>query len=263
MEILNYSKVSGSIVINRKKLPSWSDGEKKIRKELFSLFKNSPIPDDELLTNIGLYIRRQDLSKILFKNELYQKCLNVHGVIMEFGVHWGQSLALFESFRGIYEPHNFNRKIIGFDTFEGFPNVHDKDGESLLASIGEYSVTDGYKDYLERILDYHEFESPISHMKKYELVKGDVTVTIGKYLEEHPETIVSFAYFDLDLYQPTVACLEAIKNNITKGTVLGFDELNNKNFPGETLALKEVLGLNSIRIQHSQLVPDKSFIVIE
>ena len=43
----------------------------------------------------------------------------------------------------------------------------------------------------------------------------------------------------------------------------GFDELNNKNFPGETLALKEVLGLNSIRIQHSQLVPDKSFIVIE
>ena len=248
---------------SEKELPSWSSEEKKIRSDFFDLYKNSPIPDDELLTNIGLYIRRQDLSKILFKHELYKKCLDVHGVIMEFGVHWGQSLALFESFRGIYEPHNFNRKIIGFDTFEGFPSVHDKDGNSSLASIGKYSVTEGYKGHLEKILDYHELESPIPHMKKYELVQGDATLTIDKYLKAHPETIISFAYFDLDLYQPTIDCLKAIKNNITKGTVIGFDELNNSSFPGETLAVKEVFGLDNIRIQHSELTPDKSFIVIE
>ena len=54
------------------------------------------------------------------KHELYQKILNVHGVVIEFGTRWGQNLALFESFRGMYEPYNHFRKIIGFDTFEGF-----------------------------------------------------------------------------------------------------------------------------------------------
>ncbi len=36
------------------------------------------------------------------------------------------SLAILSNFRGIYEPYNFSRKIIGFDTFEGF-----KGGEEL------------------------------------------------------------------------------------------------------------------------------------
>jgi hypothetical protein len=93
------------------------------RKRFLELLKSTPIPDDELLGNLGLFLSRQTLSRILFMHELYQKIINVHGVVIEFGVRWGQNLALFESFRGIYEPYNFNRKIIGFDTFSGFPEI--------------------------------------------------------------------------------------------------------------------------------------------
>ena len=39
---------------------------------------------------------------------------------MEFGVRWGQNLITLNNLRGIYEPFNHSRKIIGFDTFEGF-----------------------------------------------------------------------------------------------------------------------------------------------
>jgi len=35
-------------------------------RRIFDLFKECPIPDDELLSNIGLFIKRQDLSHILF-----------------------------------------------------------------------------------------------------------------------------------------------------------------------------------------------------
>ena len=31
---------------------------------------------------------------------------------MEFGVRWGQNLALFESFRGIYEPYNYSVELL-------------------------------------------------------------------------------------------------------------------------------------------------------
>lgn len=241
----------------------FSTNEKSLREKFFKLFRNCPIPNNELLSNLGLFIKRQDLTRILFMNELYNKIINVHGIVVEFGTRWGQNLALFESFRGIYEPFNHNRKIVGFDTFEGFPSVHEKDGKSEFVVVNAYSTTKGYEDYLKQVLDYHEQESPISHIKKYQLIKGDATIEIGKFLKDNPETIIALAYFDLDIYEPTKICLETIKGHLTKGSVVGFDQLNLHDFPGETLALKEVFGLDRYRIIRSPYSSVQSYIVIE
>jgi hypothetical protein len=129
-------------------------------------------------------------------------------------LRWGQNLSLFMSFRGIYEPCNYSRKIIGFGTFSGFPSVSPQDGTDEVVGIGAYGVTPVYEKYLESILDYHEKESPLSHLRKYELVKGDACVTLKKYLEDHPETIIALAYFDFDIYEPTRTCLELIRPNL-------------------------------------------------
>lgn len=237
--------------------------ESEIISDFLELYKNAPIPEGEILENLGLFCRRQSLSRILAMNELYKMIVNTHGVIMEFGVRWGQNLALFESFRGIYEPFNHNRKIIGFDTFSGFPGTHEKDGTSTLVEQGAYSVAHEYEVYLEKIMAFHETQSPISHIKKYELVKGDAIIEAEKYFKDHPETIVAFAYFDFDLYEPTKKCLDLLKNHITKGTVIGFDELNDQHFPGETLALKESFGLDKYEIKRFALAPNISYIVID
>ncbi|HEY6557464.1 MAG TPA: TylF/MycF/NovP-related O-methyltransferase [Polyangiaceae bacterium] len=238
-----------------------SDTERAIRDELFNLFTNCPIPKQELLLNLGLFIKRQDLSRVLFMHELYRKIIDVPGVVIEFGVRWGQNLALFESFRGMYEPFNHTRKIVGFDTFEGFPALDVKDGDAL--EVGDYSVTEQYEDYLARVLDYHEQESPIPHIRKYRLVKGDAGVEISRYLEENPETVVALAYFDMDIYEPTKKCLEAIRDRVTKGSVIGFDELNLHDFPGETRAVQEVLGLDRYRIVRSPISSTQSYLVVE
>ena len=233
------------------------------RKNIYELFKNCPIPENELMRNLGLFINRQSMSRMLFMNMLYQKIINTQGVIMEFGVRWGQNMALFESFRGMYEPFNFKRKIIGFDTFSGFETIDEKDGKAEVVKEKAYSVTEGYQTYLESVLNYHEQESPIPHVQKYQLIKGDASVTCKEYFEKNPQTIVAFAYFDLDVYKPTKDCLEIIKKHLVKGSVLGFDQLNDSVFPGETLALKEVFNLNELKIQRDPLNPDPSFIVIE
>lgn len=239
-----------------------SGKEVTIRERFFQLFQACPIPKSEMLQNLGLFINRQDLTRILFMNDLYKKALDVHGIVVEFGVRWGQNLALFESFRGIYEPFNHNRKIVGFDTFDGFPAVHEKDGNRDFISEGAFSVTKGYKEYLNQILEYHEKESPISHIKKFALVEGDATEEINKYLDANPQTIIALAYFDFDLYEPTKKCLEAIKPFLTKGSILGFDELNTPDFPGETVALKEVFGLDKFKIARSPYSSRQSYIEI-
>ncbi|MBN1057664.1 crotonobetainyl-CoA--carnitine CoA-transferase [Clostridium botulinum] len=240
-----------------------TESEYKRRDEFYDLFENSPIPKNEVLQNLGLYMNRQSLSRILFMNDLYKKIVDVHGIAVEFGVRWGQNLALFESFRGIYEPYNYNRKIVGFDTFEGFKSLDKNDGQLDIIQEGAYSVTDNYEEYLEKILQYQESENPISNIKKYEIVKGDATKTIHTYLNDNPETIIALAYFDFDIYKPTKECLVAIKPYLTKGSVIGFDELNYHKFPGETIAFKEVFGLDKYKIRRSNISPLQAYIVIE
>jgi hypothetical protein len=237
--------------------------EVKTRNDFFNIFKDSPILDDEKLNNLGLFISRQNLSRIIFMHEMYKNIININGVVMEFGVRWGQNLSLFQNFRGMYEPYNHTRKIIGFDTFEGFPSIDKRDGGASVASIGSYSVTEKYEKYLTQILNYHEQESPISHLKKYELIKGDATKTFEKYLQQHPETIVALAYFDFDIYEPTKRCLELLKGRLGKGSIIGFDELNYSEFPGETIAFEEVLGIKNYRIVRSPITPLPSYIVVE
>lgn len=237
--------------------------ESEARKNFLDLFKKSPIPENELLANLGLFLNRQTLARIIFMHELYQKIISVHGIVVEFGVRWGQNLALFASFRGMYEPYNYTRKIVGFDTFEGFASLSKEDGADDIIVPNAYSVTDGYEHYLTRVLEYHEQESPIAHIQKFELVKGDAGFTIKKYLEDNPETIIALAYFDFDIFEPTAKCLELIRGHLTKGSIIGFDELNCHHFPGETLALKKVLGLDRYRIMRSPANPLPSYIVVE
>jgi hypothetical protein len=240
-----------------------SADEVRAREAILELFRESPIPDDEILVNLGAYLRSPVVAKILYLNELYQLIESLPGIIAEFGVWWGANLALFESLRSVHEPYNWTRKVVGFDTFEGYPSAGAKDGTSPYASVGGYTVSEDYEDHLERLLNAHEADNAMAHVKKHELVKGDVLTTLDVYLESNPQTVVALAYFDLALYEPTRKCLETIRPYLVRGSVLAMDELNSPDFPGETIALREVLGLDRYRIAHSRFLPDRSYVVIE
>jgi hypothetical protein len=240
-----------------------SESEFAIRKDFFELFRRCPIPESELLLNLGLFLNRQTLARMLFMHDLYRKILNVPGVVFEFGVRWGQNLALFQSFRGIYEPYNYTRKVVGFDTFSGFSTPRTEDGNADVMVGGAYAVTEGYEEYLHQVLDYHEQESPVPHIKKHALVKGDASHTVEQYLKQHPETIIALAYFNFDLYEPTLTALNAIRGHLTKGSILGFDELNCPHFPGETIALKQALGLDRYRLIRAPENPYPAYLVVE
>jgi hypothetical protein len=238
-------------------------GEGDQQRRLLQLFQQSPIPPGELLRSLGLYASRPVLSRLLFFADLYRKLVDVHGVILEFGVRWGQDMALLTCLRDLFEPQNFGRRIVGFDTFRGFPSVHAKDAGTAAIAPGDYTVTPGYSVHLAEVLAYHQSLSARPQIQRFELVEGDVLDTFPRWLEENPEAIVAMAYFDLDLYEPTKQCLELLKPRLTRGGVLGFDELNVKEYPGETVAVREVLGLSTYRFQRSAFATWQSFAVID
>lgn len=231
------------------------------REILYRLFNKKPMPDDQLLINLGLFIRSGALVKMLFINELYELIVGIPGVIMEFGTWWGQNIILFENLRAIYEPFNQNRRIIGFDTFKGYPSISTKDVKSNTIKVGGYTVSGGYKEYLEQLLTYHESNNILGNIKKHSLVQGDVVKTVPKFFKDNPETIVALAYFDLALYESTKKCLEALKPHLIKGSVLMFDEFNTKEYPGETIAIKEVLSLGDFTFKRSRYMTDRTIAI--
>ncbi|MDR0393317.1 MAG: hypothetical protein LBH52_03765 [Puniceicoccales bacterium] len=241
-----------------------SSQQQEARKKLIELYKNTPLPVEQLMVNLPLYIRSSALAKLLYINELYELIIKTPGIIMEFGAWWGCNMVLFENLRNVYEPYNWARKVVGFDTFEGYSCPTEQDGrEGELAFKNNYSVCENYAEHLSALLDYMQEENVLSHIKKYELVKGDATKTIHTYLDNNPQTIIALAYFDMQLYSPTKACLKAIQPYLTKGSVIAMDELNHFEFPGETIAYKEVFELDKYKIIRSKYLPDRSYIVIE
>lgn len=58
-------------------------------------------------------------------------------------------------------------------------------------------------------------------------------------------------------------CLELLMERVTKGSVIAFDELNLKEFPGETIALMETIGLKKYSIKRSPLNPLISYLIVK
>ncbi len=240
-----------------------SNNEADLRGRMADMLQKAPHPKDQLLSNLGLFLESKNLARILFMDHLYRQILDVQGCVMEFGTRWGQNLALFAALRGIYEPFNRHRPLIGFDTFEGFPSVEPEDGAAELMRPGNLATTPDYKSFLHEIMTIQEGLNPLSHLKKFDLRAGDATEQLPIYLKEAPHSIIALAYFDFDLYEPTKKCLEMIRPRLTKGSVLGFDELNDPDSPGETLALMETFGLNAVRLKRFPHTSRVSYFVLE
>lgn len=240
-----------------------SEEEIVIRKKFVEHFKNCPLPDDQILLNLGLFLNSKTLARINFMQYIYQNIVDIQGVVFDFGTRWGQNMAIFAACRGIYEPFNRHRKIVGFDTFDGFPSISKEDGDSELMIDGNATVTNDYEKYLDDLMKLHEQGNPLSHIKKYDIIKGDAVETVGEYLHDNPHTIISLAYFDFDLYKPTKKCLEMIKPRLVKGSILGFDELNDSDSPGETIALMQTFGLNNINLKRYGGTSRVSYFIIK
>jgi hypothetical protein len=244
----------------RREIRETSDVEQSVTAQLEALTaKYAADSSIDWQVHSHLTLSRQSLSRILYYDTLYRLVVDVPGVICEFGVQWGATMALLTNLRGIHEPYNHKRHVIGFDTFEGFPSVHVADGSA--PEVGDYAVAGGHEADLREILALHELSSPIQHISKSEVVKGDVSRSFPAWLHENPQAVIAMAIFDMDIYEPTRVALEAVLPRLTKGSLLVFDELNTAEFPGETLALREVLGLDRLRLRNFPHQPGCAYAV--
>jgi len=208
-------------------------------------------------------LNRISLSKILFYNEIINKIIDIPGVITELGVQWGATTNLLYNLTAIHDPFNFRRRIVGFDTFDGFPESSISKGEKNQGwKANDLSTSANMQDIAEQCLSAHQSFSAMKHMDRHELVKGDVMSTLPSWLEQNEHETIALCIFDLDLGIPTRESLKNILPRCQKGTVLVFDEYSHPRFREEGVAAREFLDAMKIKPIKSPLLPYTSYFVL-
>lgn len=239
-----------------------TSGEKEAAEEMARLFDVSADSTQHKLNHFTRFIRRQDMTRLLARYEIFKRVMQVKGSIVECGVYRGFGLFSWANFSAILEPNNLMRRIYGFDSFEGFPSVSEQDASTFRQSApGE--LKGSAFDEIQALIHCYDQNRYLGHVGKVELVQGDATQTIPAFVESHPHLMVSLLFMDFDLYEPTKAALQHLVPRMPKGAVIAFDELDNPAWPGETLALLDELGAGSLKLERLDFDPYVAFAVID
>ncbi len=237
--------------------------EKAALTQIRDIFDKAPVPPDERIDHVHLFLKRQTFSRLLFLNELYQLILETPGSIVQCGVRWGGDLVTFTSLRGIFEPYNYSRRIIGFDTFAGLAGTGAKDEGAVSVRDGQFSVTEGYCESLTALLQAHEGLAPLSHIRKFELVEGDARRTVPEFLSKNSGEAIALLYLDMDIYDPTKVVLDACLPRMASNSIIVFDEFADRRFPGEATAFFEAIRERGYKLRRSRLSTVGAFVVLE
>lgn len=167
------------------------------------------------------------------------------------------------TFSAIHEPLNHYRRVVGFDTFAGFPSIADQDqGQSTLKELQVGGLFADTYDEITECAETFDFGRPLGHIPKIQLVRRDACQTLPQFIEQNQHFVCSLLYLDFDIYEPTKVALETMLPRMPKGAIIAFDEVNVAEWPGETRAVLDVVGLKNLRIQRVPYSSAISYAVI-
>lgn len=249
-----------------------SDAKNYLQSEqsFFSLiedyFRDSSSSYTEKMHAFPRFVPRQALSYFLARNEIFKEIIPLHGSILDFGIYRGSSFFTWLQLSSLYEPYNHLRKIIGFDSFQGFSALSKNDQSTESETFGlkrqEGMMFHGGDEELQRGIKLYNLNRPLGHVNKAQVIKGDLPSTCADYLQAHPETIIAMANFGLGLHEPTREILTLIKPRLQNGSILVFEDLNQAMWPDETAALFKVFGADEISLQRIPYCPHLSWMPV-
>ena len=182
-------------------------------------------------------------TKILARYELFKKVLDIPGDIVEGGVFKGTGVLYWAKLVQVFNPLS-NRRVVGFDTFEGYPDrtKYEYDKQSGKAFIENSSYADISVD------EIMEVAASLALEHRIELVEGDSTKTIPEYVKKNPGFRVALLNLDFDIFEPTATALQYLYPLIVPGGVIAFDEYAVRGW-GESDAVDQYFRGKHIRYQ--------------
>jgi hypothetical protein len=149
---------------------------------------------------------------LFFKNaQFFLQVNRIDGVYLEFGSHELNTFRMALNTLGQYSQPNNIHKFIAFDSFEGMPVPQGIDKQKIWRKAMNSTSIERFYKIMKR--DLHRVEA----------VKGFYEDTLPKY-ELNANEKIALAYIDCDYYSSTVSVLSFLKNKLSHGTLLAFDD---------------------------------------
>jgi len=143
----------------------------------------------------------------------------IDGDIVECGVYNGNTLAFIGE---INDELNLNKRIWGYDTFNGFvensftdKDIDFKTGKKVKSVSADifYSLNDVKKNIIQ---------NNNKNFQKYTLIEGDILETLN--IKDNVPNKISFLRLDTDIYKTTKKQLEILYDKLVPGGVLHIDD---------------------------------------
>jgi len=207
-------------------------------KNIVKLKKKFNFTDFDLITNYGLFSGDTNLFKTLIIFDLIKQTSKVKGDIIELGIHKGNTSLLVKKILSIFK---IKKKLYLLDHFKGLIHYNKEDTNLSKKFKGQYVSK---KKQIKEFLNFFDF-------KNITIIDKDATTLKPGFFKNKK---FSLAYFDMDLYKPTLKALIAIDKNISVGGLIVFDE-GHKKLWSERLAIQAFLRENK---KYKKVLIDKN-----
>ncbi|MDO6964738.1 TylF/MycF/NovP-related O-methyltransferase [Rhizobium alvei] len=227
-----------------------SGGEERYFDRLNEIIQKHPHDIRHYLDLFTVYASRRSFIRQLAHYELFKLTIDLPGHYLDFGVYFGKSYFSWHKFLEVLTPTATHKKVFGFDTFAGFPELAAEDGaedEAVQKKAGGLNSA-SFLDEFRLLLDLHNQDSVIP-ANRGAIIVGDVTQTLPDWLNVNPEARFCLINIDVDIYDPTTAILEHCWERLVPGGVLVLDEYGTSKWPGETRAWDEFAKRSGISAQ--------------
>lgn len=180
-------------------------------------------------------------SKFVSHLDLFRLSSGIPGEIVECGVFKGASLFRWIKFRQLLENQS-SRRVIGFDVFGEFPEATIEEDRRRRQQFVEAAGSSGPSvSELQTNLRSQNLDENV------ELIQGNVLETVPAYVSEKQQLKISLLNIDVDLYEPTLCCLENLFPRVVPGGVVILDDYGA--FPGANRAIDEYFSEMNVHIE--------------
>ena len=169
-------------------------------RKLYYLHKVKPYT----LLNYRSLSKLYDLAKLVEKN-------NIEGDFVEVGCWNGGAGAIMGV---VNKLHNETRKVWYLDTFKGFPEPHEKDGEKGKRLSG-WSIADTQNVF-------HLLKKLRLSPSKNPVLEGDVKDTLDTIASSKRK--IAILRIDVNMYEPCLSTIKALYNMVSDGGYILFDD---------------------------------------
>jgi hypothetical protein len=219
------------------------NGMRRLTRSIRKRFRRSRAKGTGLATPALTFA---NAARFLYQQRLFQRIGPLDGDVVECGVGKGVTLLMWAA---LCHEEAGQRRIWGFDSFEGFPEPTAEDDSERKPRRGEWNV--GTIRDMHKMLVGAGF-ADLWLRTRVTLVKGFFEESLAKYTGDE----IALLHIDADLYESYKTVLEDLYGKVRPGGVIAFDEymgsFEHHGFPGAKKAVDEFFADKDATIQRDE-----------